>query len=191
VSFAALFDCGNKFHSRRLVVRACANGGASARLGVGISKKRARLAVARSRIRRALAGAFAESVSGLPPLDMLVSVKEDCDKNDARKLAAELRSIFPRIQKYAARHADDSGQLPAPPDAEYYRREFRRKRKQTKRRKQARRAARRMKALAKAKAAESPAEAKAMENSARAKATENPAKATATENPARAKATEN
>ena len=82
---------------RRLAVRYHPNGQIAARLGMSVAKRRGRLAVARSRARRAMRGAFLRARPNLPPMDIVVSVREDFTKTESPKLGGEFSAILARL----------------------------------------------------------------------------------------------
>lgn len=74
------------------------NGVATARLGLAIGKRAAKLAVVRNRVKRALREKFRVTKSEFQPVDVVVSARFGIDKLSSSELNAAVDRLFRRIK---------------------------------------------------------------------------------------------
>lgn len=94
-----MFAQGRRGADASFVVIAAPGRHASARLGLAISKKRARKAVARNRLKRLVRESFRRHAAALPALDIVVLARSGTADNDNARLAASLADHWRRLAR--------------------------------------------------------------------------------------------
>ncbi|MAA75657.1 MAG: ribonuclease P protein component [Salinisphaeraceae bacterium] len=96
--FRRVFGEGRRRADRFFVVIACANEGTAARLGLAISKKVARRAVDRNRIKRIIRESFRSAAPDMPAIDIVVLARRDTARTDNRQLFESLSYHWQHIR---------------------------------------------------------------------------------------------
>lgn len=105
--YAAVFGDGERLASPRLLLRVRENALGSARLGMAISRKRARTAVLRNRIKRLLRERFRQQQSHWPALDLVVLLRGPLQLSDLGGLGDEFQTLVERALARIARRSND------------------------------------------------------------------------------------
>ena len=95
-------DCRCKASDRHFTVLAIPNDRESPRLGLVISRKAARRAVARNRIKRQIRESFRRIQARLGAQDIVVIGRPGIDQQDNKALAMALENIWTRLIKTCA-----------------------------------------------------------------------------------------
>ncbi len=98
-AFDHVFSQPKKSYDRYWVVLARANNCSHARLGLVISKKRARLAVQRNRLKRLIRESFRQQQFLIKPLDIIVLARDGLLKADNTTLRTALAQHWKRLQR--------------------------------------------------------------------------------------------
>lgn len=89
-----------KFACRLYTILICKNNQEHPRLGFTISKKKAKLAVDRNRIKRVTREQFRLNASELPAIDMVFIARQGIADIDNEQLIRELNNTWQKIQKF-------------------------------------------------------------------------------------------
>jgi ribonuclease P protein component len=101
--FKRVFDgCRCKASDRHFTALAIPNDRESPRLGLVVSRKAARRAVARNRIKRQIRESFRHSQARLGGLDIVVIARQGIDERDNKVLALALETLWTRLIKTCA-----------------------------------------------------------------------------------------
>ncbi len=101
--FKRVFDgCRCKASDRWFTALAVPNDGEQPRLGLVVSRKAARRAVARNRIKRRIRESFRHTQARLGGLDIVVIGRPGIDRQDNKALAQALENIWTRLIKKCA-----------------------------------------------------------------------------------------
>lgn len=103
--FTRAYAAGGRAHGTGLTIVVHETGRTEARLGLSVSKKRARRAVRRNRIRRIFREAFRLELAELPPGLDVVMIATSGDEPDLARVRAELLRLVPRAREKARRKA--------------------------------------------------------------------------------------
>ena len=95
--FKFVFDKPRKAYSKHLQVLYRPNTLSHARLGIVISKLKARLSVDRNRVRRVVRESFRQHQSTLGGVDVVVMLKSVLDKLDGKLLRDEIDNLWHSI----------------------------------------------------------------------------------------------
>lgn len=96
--YSRVFECAEKSSDRYLTILARVNTVGFPRLGLAISKKSARQAVQRNRIKRVIRESFRSQKHRIPAMDMIVLSKRDVTGASKTQLAASLMRHWIRFQ---------------------------------------------------------------------------------------------
>ena len=96
--FAALRDAAGRLDTRYFLVRYREGDGATARLGLAVSRRVSKSAVQRNRIKRITRESFRHARNGMPPLDVLVIARTRAADIENTTLRTELDRIWLRLQ---------------------------------------------------------------------------------------------
>jgi ribonuclease P protein component len=107
--FSRAYAAGGRAHGSGLTLVVHETGLPVARLGLSVSKKRARRAVQRNRIRRLFREAFRLELAGLPPGLDVVMIATRGEGFDLARVRAELARLVPRARDKARRKAAAGG----------------------------------------------------------------------------------
>jgi ribonuclease P protein component len=88
--FARVFERGKRSADHCFTLLGCANGLSIGRLGLAISKKAARRATSRNRLKRLAREAFRQHQHALVGIDVIVMARAGADKLDNRELRDSL-----------------------------------------------------------------------------------------------------
>lgn len=102
--FTTVFQQGKRSADSRFTVLACANGLTVGRLGLVISRKAARRATARNRLKRLAREVFRQQRTALTGFDVVVMAKPGADRLDN----AELRESLERLYSVIPRRCEPS-----------------------------------------------------------------------------------
>lgn len=97
-----MFREGRRRGDSLFTLIAVAGPGPGARLGITVSRRVARSAVDRNRIRRLVRECFRTRANCLPDLDLVVMAKPAAAQADNRAIAASLASHFERVARTCA-----------------------------------------------------------------------------------------
>jgi ribonuclease P protein component len=100
--FSRVFAEPRRSSDRFFTILARDNGGCGARLGLAISRRAARRAVERNRIKRLVRETFRQRV-GLPSCDFVVMASPRATQAPSQELRASLETHFARLQETKAR----------------------------------------------------------------------------------------
>lgn len=103
--FSRAYAAGGRAHGTGLTIVVHATGRPLARMGLSVSKKRARRAVQRNRIRRIFREAFRLELARLPSGIDVVMIATSGDGPDLARVRAELVRLVPRALEKARRRA--------------------------------------------------------------------------------------
>ncbi|RUL75356.1 ribonuclease P protein component [Dyella choica] len=95
--FAALRQASGRLGGRCFSVRYRQNGLGHARLGLAISKRVSKRAVDRNRIKRLVRESFRRALHGLPPVDLMVTAREQACTLPGSVLLAELDALWRKL----------------------------------------------------------------------------------------------
>ena len=116
--FNSCFAARQRMSGRFFLLQWCDRGGPGPRLGLAVSRRVDRRAVARNRIKRLVREAFRLSAADLPALDLVLVARPDAAKASATALRADLAQLWQRLR--ALPPPSPQGTMPAacePPDA--------------------------------------------------------------------------
>lgn len=105
--YSAVFGDGDRLASPRLLLRVRENAVDNARLGMAISRKRARTAVLRNRIKRLLRERFRRQQAQWPALDLVVMLRGPLQLTDLGELGDEFQHLVERALARIARRSND------------------------------------------------------------------------------------
>ncbi|MFT3790473.1 MAG: ribonuclease P protein component [Rudaea sp.] len=100
--FSALRGSGKRISLKHFQCEYRPHAGAGARLGMAVSRRVSKLAVARNRIRRQIRESFRLHRPQLPPCDVLVIARNSTAQLDNRALRVELEQLWRRLAVQAA-----------------------------------------------------------------------------------------
>lgn len=106
--FAALRRFGQRVALKHFHCEFRPNAGATARLGMAVSRRVSKLAVERNRIRRQIRESFRQRRSGLPACDVLVIARVSTAQLSNAALREELDHLWRKLSAQAARLASAS-----------------------------------------------------------------------------------
>ncbi|BFI97563.1 MAG: ribonuclease P protein component [Rhodanobacter sp.] len=95
--FAALRTSSGRLGGRCFHLRYRPNGLPHARLGLAISKRASKLAVERNRLKRLLRESFRRQRAHLPPVDVVVTAREQAVSLSGAELLAEADALWRRL----------------------------------------------------------------------------------------------
>lgn len=98
-AFTAVFKRGTRSADSRFTLLACANGLDHGRLGLVISRKAARRATARNRLKRLAREAFRQRQIELAGFDVVVMAKPGADRLENAELRASLERLYSVIPR--------------------------------------------------------------------------------------------
>lgn len=101
--FKAVFSDGRRSADPLFTVLYKDNALSHARLGLAVSKKSHRRAVARSRLRRLVRESFRHALAELPAVDIVVIARHGAGRNPNAAIAASLSRHWQRIARRAGR----------------------------------------------------------------------------------------
>jgi ribonuclease P protein component len=102
-AYDKVFRHGVRSSDAAFTVLACRNGLDRARLGLAVSRKTARRANRRNRIKRVIRESFRHAAArGLPAADVVVIARRDADQTPGASLHASLERHWKRITKRCA-----------------------------------------------------------------------------------------
>ncbi|MDE1897483.1 MAG: ribonuclease P protein component [Xanthomonadaceae bacterium] len=96
--FLAMRDAPGRLTGRYVLIRYATAAGASARMGMAVSRRVSKRAVVRNRIKRQMRESFRRMRAKLPPLDLLLIARSEAATVDNAILRAELDRLWPRLQ---------------------------------------------------------------------------------------------
>ncbi|HTI96625.1 MAG TPA: ribonuclease P protein component [Rudaea sp.] len=99
--FARLRESGRRLGSQQLSIQYCDRDEPGARLGMAISRRVSKLAVARNRIRRQIRESFRLHRADLPACDIVVIARPSAVQQSNAQLRAELESLWSRLAEQA------------------------------------------------------------------------------------------
>lgn len=95
--FSSVFSLRKRIANKYLVMRYCTNCNGSARLGLIVAKKTAKLAVQRNYMRRVLRELFRLNQHQLPAVDLVIQVQKVFDKPDFLDIKQAFESLCKKI----------------------------------------------------------------------------------------------
>ena len=105
--FRRVFRTGRRLPAGPLVVIVAENGLDHPRLGLAVSRRHARRATARNRLRRIVRESFRRAQRRLPPVDVVVSARPGAAGAPNRALFAALERCWERLARERARPAGE------------------------------------------------------------------------------------
>ncbi len=99
--FARLRESGRRLGSQNLNIQYREREDVSARLGMVVSRRVSKLAVARNRIRRQIRESFRRHRAGLPACDIIVIARQSAVEQSNAQLRAELETLWARLAAQA------------------------------------------------------------------------------------------
>lgn len=96
--FAAMQNAVGRIHASHFVMRWIPSSGAGARLGLAVSRKVSKRAVARNRIKRIVRESFRHERAELPVLDVLVTARASAAATAAPLLRADLAGAWRKLR---------------------------------------------------------------------------------------------
>ena len=108
--FSALRSSGKRLSAKHFQCEYRSNAGASARLGMAVSRRVSKLAVVRNRIRRQIRESFRLHRPQLPPCDVLVIARASAAQSSNAVLRDELARLWRKLaEQVAAAGCDPPG----------------------------------------------------------------------------------
>jgi ribonuclease P protein component len=100
--FQRVFAKPTRVSNQAFTLLACANHEGTPRLGLAISKKCARKAVERNRIKRLVRESFRMYQKELPAIDIVVLCRPEANQLSNKELSSGLNKLWHRLQKKCA-----------------------------------------------------------------------------------------
>lgn len=95
--FSSVFNLRKRIANKHLVMRYRPNGYASARLGLIVSKKTAKLAVQRNYMRRVMRELFRLNLSQLPNVDLVIQIQKAFNQPDFAVIRTEFEFLLKKL----------------------------------------------------------------------------------------------
>jgi ribonuclease P protein component len=96
--FSSVFNLRKRIANKHLVMRYCLNEKNTARLGLIVSKKTAKLAVQRNYMRRVLRELFRLNLHHLPAIDLVVQIQKAFDKKEFIEVKNEFEFLMKKLE---------------------------------------------------------------------------------------------
>jgi ribonuclease P protein component len=96
--FSSVFNLRKRIANKHLVIRYRVNEFKSARLGLIVSKKTAKLAVQRNYMRRVMRELFRLNQHRLPRLDLIIQIQKAFDRPDFTEIKNEFECLIKKIE---------------------------------------------------------------------------------------------
>ncbi|HET7656371.1 MAG TPA: ribonuclease P protein component [Luteimonas sp.] len=103
--FAAFRTASGKVQTRHFLVRTLPSAAGHPRLGLAVSRKVSKRAVARNRIKRIIRESFRVQRSALPAVDVLVIARSSAAATDNPSLRADLEAAWQKLAALMAKAA--------------------------------------------------------------------------------------
>jgi len=95
--FSSVFNFRKRIANKHLVMRYCPNAYTSARLGLIVSKKTAKLAVHRNYMRRVIRELFRLNLSQLPNVDLVIQIQKAFNQPDFVVIKTEFDFLMKKL----------------------------------------------------------------------------------------------
>ena len=115
--FSALRSSSKRVSLKHFQCEYRPNAGATARLGMAVSRRVSKLAVVRNRIRRQIRESFRLHRPRMPTCDVLVIARASTAQLDNAALRAELEQLWRKLAAQSANAPAPAAELPPTPDA--------------------------------------------------------------------------
>ena len=105
--YSRVFKNPVRSSDRLLTILAVSNDSSHARLGLAISKKNAKRAVDRNRIKRLVRESFRLNMHNMPDIDLVVMAKPVTKNADNQQILQSLQQHWNRLQKQCAKSSSE------------------------------------------------------------------------------------